>query len=147
MGEPLKLRATDAEDLEVFSTVLQDALVNMSDMAYLDAEKRFVLVATRFRWEDVAQASGQGKPFERVLCGLSFEDVSRVRMRGIDRAKDADRILELLAVRKETDGVRLVLAGGAEISLESPRVHCHLKDLGEPWPVFSRPSHPLEDDS
>ena len=29
MADPLKLRATDAEDLEVFSTVLQDALVNM----------------------------------------------------------------------------------------------------------------------
>lgn len=147
MGEPLKLRATDAEDLEVFSTVLQDALVNMSDMAYLEDEKRFVLVATRFRWENVARASGQGTPFERVLCGLSFEEVSRVRMRGIDRARDGDRILELLAVRKESDGVRLVLAGGAEISLESARVLCHLKDLGEPWPVFARPSHPLEDES
>ena len=147
MGEPLKLRATDAEDLEVFSTVLQDALVNMSDMTYLEGEKRFVLVATRFRWEDVARASGQGTPFERVLCGLSFEEVSRVRMRGIDRARDADRILELLAIRKEADGVRLVLAGGAEISLESTKVLCRLKDLGEPWPVFARPSHPLEDES
>lgn len=147
MGEPLKLRATDAEDLEVFSTVLQDALVNMNDMAFLEGENRFVLVATRFRWEDVAKASGQGTPFERVLCGLSFEDVSRVRMRGIDRARDADRILELLAVRKEADGVHLVLAGGAEISLESEKVLCHLKDLGEPWPVFARPSHPLEDES
>lgn len=146
MAEPLKLRATDAEDLEVFSTVLQDALVNVGDMAYLEDEKRFVLVATRFRWEDVAEASGKGMPFERVLCGLSFEEIGRVRMRGLDRARDTDRTLELLAVRKEADGVRLVLAGGAEISLESPRVLCHLKDLGEPWPVFARPSHPLEDD-
>lgn len=146
MGEPLKLRATDAEDLEIFSTVLQDALVSMGDMAYLESEKRFVLVATRFRWEDVAHASDKGAPFERVLSGLSFEEIERVKMRGIDRVRDADRIFELLAVRKEADGIRLVLAGGAEISLESAKVHCHLKDLGEPWPVFSRPSHPLEDD-
>lgn len=147
MGAPLKLRAMDAEDLEVFSAVLQDALVSMGDMAYLEDEKRFVLVATRFRWEDVPQNAATGKPFERVLCGLSFEDVARVQMRGIDRARDGDRIFELLAVRKEADGVRLVLAGGAEIRLESAQVRCHLKDLGEPWPVFARPSHPLEDES
>ena len=57
-----------------------------------------------------------------------------------------DRIFELLAVRAEEGGARLVLAGGAEIRLESPRISCRLKDLGEPWPVFARPSHPLEDD-
>lgn len=146
MVEPLKLRATDAEDLEVLSAVLQDALIDMGDMAYLDDEKRFVLVATRFRWEDLPETGGNGKPFERVLCGLSFEEVTRVQMRGIDRKRDADRTFELLAMRAEAGGVRLVLAGGAEIRLESARVHCHLKDLGEPWPVFARPSHPLEDD-
>ena len=146
MGKPLKLRATDAEDLEILSAVLQDALINMSDMAYLDDEKRFVLVATRFCWEGAPDDAGEAKPFERVLCGLSFEGVTRVRMRGIDRTRDADRIFELLAVRAEEGGARLVLAGGAEIRLESPRISCRLKDLGEPWPVFARPSHPLEDD-
>ena len=49
--KPLKLRAHDTEDMRVVAGVLQDALVPLSDVTYLKAEKRFILVANRFRWE------------------------------------------------------------------------------------------------
>ena len=50
-AKPMKLRAHDTEDMRVIAGVLQDALVPLSDVTYLKAEKRFVLVANRFRWE------------------------------------------------------------------------------------------------
>jgi hypothetical protein len=53
---PLKLRAYDKEDFAVVSAVLQDALVPVIDMAWLVEEKRFALVANRFRWERRAPA-------------------------------------------------------------------------------------------
>jgi hypothetical protein len=145
MAEALKLRARDAEDIEVLSACLQDALVDFTDMAYLKGESRFVLVATRFRWED-APLDGPQATFERVLCGVSFEGVRRVRMRGIDPRRDRHRIFELLAIRAGEGALYLVLAGGAEIRLDVDDIACHLKDLGESWPVFERPRHPLEED-
>ena len=144
MNEALKLQARDAEDIAVFSACLQDALIDYADMACFRDESRFVFVATRFRWED-ARLDGTQAVFERVLCGVAFEGVRRVRMRGIDREHDRRRIFELLAIRAEEGALHLVLAGGAEIRLEIDEILCHLKDLGEPWPVFERPRHPLEE--
>ena len=142
--DPLKLLARDAEDLAVLSAFLQDALVDFGDMTYLAGERRFAVVCTRFRWEDVPPDDKE-RPGERVLCGLSFEGVTRVQTRGIDAKRDARRIFELLAVQAAPGEVRLVLAGGSEVRLEAPEIAIRLKDLGEPWPVFARPRHPLED--
>ncbi|MBK1696114.1 hypothetical protein CKO21_02505 [Rhodovibrio salinarum] len=50
-NKPLKLRAYDKEDFAVVSSVLQDALVPVIDMDWLSEDKRFALVANRFRWE------------------------------------------------------------------------------------------------
>jgi hypothetical protein len=57
MTGPLKLRAEDAEDLDVVSACLQDAIVPLSDMEFLAGEKRFVLVANRFRWENCGETA------------------------------------------------------------------------------------------
>ena len=50
-GQPLKLYAKDEEDLAVIAAVAQDALVPIGEMAFLPAEKRFVLALNRFRWD------------------------------------------------------------------------------------------------
>ncbi len=59
---PLKLRAHDIEDLRALATCLQDALVPVADLAYLKAEKRFVMVANRFKWEGGAQTVPDSAP-------------------------------------------------------------------------------------
>ncbi len=138
----LRLRAVDADDVAVISAFLQDALIDLGDMAFIEGERRFAVVVTRFRWEDTPKKGDPKQPAERVLCGLSFEGVVRVQTRGIDARAEPRRIFELLAVQAEPEGVRLVLAGGAEVRLEMAEISIHLKDLGEPWPVFARPSHP-----
>ena len=56
-------------------------------------------------------------------------------------------MLELLALVVDDGGLRIVFAGGAEIRLAIDGVRCHLRDFGEPWPVFGRPRHRLEDDA
>ena len=48
---PLKLLARGREDLEIIAACLQDALVPLADVLYQKREKRFVMVANRFRWE------------------------------------------------------------------------------------------------
>lgn len=141
----LKLRAEDAEDIAIISACLQDALIELADMRWLEDERRFVLVASRFAWERSRVRAGKRFLYERVHCGVAFEEVTRVRMRGINRPADGGRVLELLAVSVEKDGIHLLLAGGAEVRIEVAEIDCRLKDVGEPWPVIDRPQHPGEE--
>ncbi|MFM2128495.1 MAG: hypothetical protein RL477_41 [Pseudomonadota bacterium] len=171
MSAPLKLRAMDADDIAVLAACLQDALVPASDMRYLPAEKRFVLVANRFCWEKLpataldpaaAPAAGEDEkgPFERVHCGLSIEHVRRVQARGFDPmgATDNERLFEVLSILPEEglpaeglpgagrDGavLTLVFAGQVAVRLEVERIEIFAQDVGEPWPTLWRPHHPFE---
>lgn len=162
--KPLKLGAADAEDLRVIAAICQDALVPLSEMTYLADEKRFVLALNRFRWDrtpengDSAAASDSARPqvdrdapfsdkddagpvYERVLCGLTFENVSAVRTRSIDLRKRQE-ILALLTMHSEPGTVLLLFAGGGAIKLEVGELRCFLEDFGPSWPTRRRPSHP-----
>jgi len=158
----LKLRARDAGDFQVLSAVLQDALLPVRDMTRLAREKRFVLLANRFRWEARAahadlpdqprpetpaaalgpgDASFEDAPlYERVQCGITFDRVTQVAYRGF-RRDDPGTVLNLLAVLPDRSGVTLTCAGSAAIRLQGRRLVCHLEDLGDPWPTYWRPSH------
>jgi len=169
-GAPLKLRAHDAEDLGALATCLQDALVPLADVAYLKAEKRFVMVANRFMWERSAQdvpvpAPGDeagdeggdqgadarfeeaeaGPRYYRVNCAVYFDWVRDVRFRGLN-PREKDQILNLLTIEVEPGAVApgavlLMFSGGDTIRLEVRDIRCHLEDLGEPWPTRWRPDH------
>lgn len=141
MAERLKLRAEDAEDVSVLSAVLQDALVAVGEMTYQPEERRFVLVANRFRWEP--EAAAQRRSFERILAGLRIDTVTAVQRRGFE-PNDQDRLLALLALRSEGSALYLDFAGGSAIRLDVERIACHLDDLGEPWPTRWQPRHPLD---
>ena len=144
MTAPLKLRAEDEEDLAVISAILQDALVAVGDIAFLPDEKRFVLVANRFRREQ--PGPGPQQQLERRMSGLRFDGVTGVQRRGF-APREAERLLVLLAIRAEAGSLYLDFAGGSSIRLEVERILCHLDDLGEPWPTRWRPRHPVEDDA
>ncbi len=152
---PVNLRARDPRDMRVLSAVLQDALVSPADMAFLEREKRFVMVVSRFRWEhpesdvppapdpdrDVRfQEAGARTLFERVNAGVCFDRVRRVRTQGLD-PRNHDRILNLLAIETGPKAITLVFSDGPMIRLEVSAVACHLEDLGEPWATPWRPAH------
>ncbi len=139
-ADALKLLARDEEDLAVISAILQDALIPVSEMAFLPEERRFALVANRFRWE--APHDRPRENFERRLTGLSIGEVTAVRRRGFNPG-DPNRILALLAVRWVAGALQLDFAGGASIRLETGEILCHLDDLSEPWPTRWQPRHPL----
>ncbi len=48
--EPLKLVALDEDDLKILSAHLQDAVLRMSDMAWVPSEHRFAAILNRFDW-------------------------------------------------------------------------------------------------
>lgn len=146
--ERLSLRVADADDLAVLASVLQDAVIAIGDMRYIAEDKLFVMLASRFRWEAVFDAEKDSPAadaaFERIHCGVAFEGVEAVKVRGIDMT-DRSQFLDLLTLRAEEEGLVLTFAGGAAIRLDAPRIRCHMRDMGEPWPTTYRPKHELSE--
>ncbi|MCH9806729.1 MAG: DUF2948 family protein [Alphaproteobacteria bacterium] len=158
----LKLIALDAEDLNVISAQLQDAVGRIGDIAYDRKGRRLAMVMNRFDWSTAANAAsgrtaGNEKAsageFERRQSGLRFEGVTGVRTKGIDRSKPND-ILSLLAISFEQNEapsgtISLLFADGPQIALDVEYIECELKDLGAVWATRNLPQHPgaAEDES
>lgn len=145
----LKLMALDAEDLGVLSAHLQDAVMRVSDMTYLKAEKRFAAVLNRFDWQTVAARSGRKESYERRRTGLRFERVLGAQVTGID-LKDQTAVLSLLAIsytpKDDPEGfVELHFSGGAGIRLQVECIEAELADLGAAWSTQRKPRHAGQD--
>jgi len=144
----LKLIALDAEDLQIISAHLQDAVGRMSDIAYEQNAKRFALVLNRFDWSAVVSTNKkpQDASFERRQSALRFEQVNAVRSLKLDRSRPGE-VISLLAIGfEETNApsgtVTLHFSGGAQIALEVECIEAELVDLGAAWSTKSRPQHP-----
>ena len=141
---PLNLGALDADDLQVMSSLVQDAVFPITEMRWDAKRRRFALLLNRFRWED--EGRGRHAP-ERVQALMSFDDVTRVASQGIDRS-DKDMILSLLSVSFDAgeDGaghITLTLAGDGAIRLSVEAIDATLRDVTRPYvaPSKSVPEH------
>lgn len=145
---PLALLVTDPEDLTVVSTLAQDAVLAVSDIAYDTRHRQLALLVNRFRWEDADHARHEGRPYERVRAVLLISDVQKVQSDGIDR-NDAEMILELLALQWQpgADGTgRLLLefSGDGTLAVDAECLNVELRDVTRPYIAPSRkaPQHP-----
>ena len=141
MTRRLALIARDAEDLEVISSLLQDAVVPVNEIAFVPEEGRFVLIASRFRRDREPGEENPDGVFERVNCALRFERVEAVKRRNLDPARRSG-VLSLLAIRREAEYIELVFSGGGAIRLIADRIACRVDDLDLRWPTRLKPDHP-----
>ncbi len=145
---PLNIGAEDADDLQVISTLTQDAVFPVTEMSWRPSDRRFALLLNRFRWEDKDAATRRDRAFERVQSVLMFNSVLSVASQGIDRG-EKDTILSLLSVDFEAgeDGagqIMLTLAGDGAVRLTVEAVDVALKDVTRPYraPSGQAPHHP-----
>ena len=138
------LAAEDAEDLEIISARLQDAVARVKDLAWLPHAHRFAALFNRFKWEDV-QRKRAGL---RVRSGLVFENVMSAKSRNILYG-DPEAVLSLLAIRfsarvPEDPGgtIELVFSGGGTLRLEVECIEASLADVSGEWAARGQPSHP-----
>ena len=144
---PLRLIAQDAEDLKVISTLVQDAVLPVTEMSHDPKRRRFALMLNRFRWEDRAEAEAVGRAYERVRSVLVIEDVLKVQSTGFDRS-DKDLVLSLLSLdfTPGTEGagrLTLTLAGDGALALEVEALEVRLDDVTRPYraPSGRVPTH------
>ncbi|KPP87544.1 MAG: Protein of unknown function (DUF2948) [Rhodobacteraceae bacterium HLUCCA08] len=144
---PLRLKAMDADDLQILSSLAQDAVFDGSEMHWDRRARRFGLLLNRFRWEDAPKAEARRRPYERVRAVLAIEDVTRVRSQGVEPG-DAGRVYSLLSVVWEpgadgTGAVVLTLAGDGAIRIEAETLEVMLRDVTRPYraPSGKKPAH------
>lgn len=149
---PLRLRAETLEDLEVLSTLTQDAVGKVAEVMFLPTKRRFVMLLNRFRWEDADRAIHERRAYERVRTALTIDDVLAVRARGVSRenresvvallslgftpagqteARDAEGALD--AAGPGTGTLTVTCAGETVFSLEVEALSASLADLTKPW--------------
>jgi len=144
----LKLAALDADDLQVISAHMQDAILKVGDMSYLPSKARFALVANRFDWP--AARRGADDTPRRARTGVHFERVLQVKSRNI-RQQAKDGVLSLLSMTfipdEEPPGgiIELTFSGDGVIRLKVECIEAWLEDLGQMWETGSIPSHDDKD--
>jgi hypothetical protein len=139
----LKLAAADAEDLQILSARLQDAVGQLKNFTWLPKRRRFAAMVNRLQWE-----SG-GKT--RVRAGLHFDGVLKVQSSQV-KLGAGEAVVSLLALKFEPAGgedpggvIEIVLAGGGAIRLTVECIDAELADLTESWAALGRPDHEAGD--
>ena len=139
----LKLIARTEEDLRVVSAHLQDAIVNVNDIANLKKNKILLLQLNRFMWEDVEK--GVFRKNKRIRTVLKFENVIKVNSKNINQDKK-DKFLDFLTIEtnKMTDNnyeMKILFAGGSIVKVISEVIEVTLDDQGDAWITKNKPKH------
>ena len=135
--KPLLLVAFTVDDLEVISTMTQDAVFPSSEMILNSEKRRFAILLNRYLWE-----KNKSKNAERAQAVLAFEDVKNVQTQNINKS-DNNLALCLLNIsfKAEEDGmgtIQIILSGGGKIRLQVEALEVSLRDVTQPYLAPSR---------
>ena len=138
----LKLAAADAEDLEVLSARLQDAVLKLKNVSWQPRRRRFAAVVNRLQWE----AGGK----TRVRSGLHFDGVLKVQSQKV-KLGAGEAVVSLLALNFTPNGdedpggvIEIVLAGGGALRLTVECIDAELADMTGSWAARGTPDHEAE---
>jgi hypothetical protein len=135
----LKLAAADAEDLEVISARLQDAVAKLKNVTWLPKKRRFAAVVNRLQWETGGKT--------RVRSGLHFDGVLKVQSQKV-KLGAGEAVVSILALNFKPNGgedpggvVEIVLAGGGLLRLTVECIDAELADMTAGWAARATPDH------
>ena len=139
----LKLIARTKDDLRVVSAHLQDAIVNISDIANLEKNKIFLMQLNRFMWEDVEK--GVFRKNKRIKSVLKFDNIVKVYSKNIsqmEKSKFLDFLtIETIQMPDNNYEMKLIFSGNSMIKVISEVIDVTLDDQGEAWDTKNMPKH------
>jgi hypothetical protein len=145
----LRLVAKDEADIEVVSTLLQDAIIAGADMHYDTQHACFMIVANRFCWERPALAGmnvSKGEAVrERALCGLRINHVTDVQKRRWPADWHYAFALKLVVMPQQYSGhtMEFSFSGGPSMRLKTKKIDIVFSDLDSGRPTNLQPRHDL----
>ena len=141
----LKLIGKNEEDLKVISAYLQDSIVTVKDIVFLEKNRTVVMMVNRFMWEDAEK--GVFRKNKRIRCAVKFDEVIQVKSKNINQ-KNKNKPLECLAIKSspflnKTYKIRIFFSGDNVITIISEAIEVVMHDLGKPWNVKNIPIHKI----
>ena len=141
----LKLIGKNQEDLKIISAYIQDSIVAVKDMVFLQQNRIFIMLINRFMWEDVEK--GMFRQNRRIRSVIKFEEVLEVKSREINQ-KNKNKRLECLTIKcneisNNNYEIKIFFSGDGIITLISEAVEVVMHDLGKAWNVKHTPEHKI----
>lgn len=142
-GRALRLVAEDANDLEIISSAVQDAVLKAENIKFDRKQRRMTLEINRFQWEDAKNKRG---PQGRVRAILAFDTVLSVKTRAVSKA-DPEMVYSVLSLAFDPDEeppggkLSILFAGDGELALEVEAIDVTLLDSSYEWTTRHRPDH------
>ena len=139
----LKLIGKNIEDLKTISAYTQDSIVKIKDIVYLKENKIFIVMLSRFMWEDLEK--GVFRNYKRIKSVLKFNFIENVLAKNINQ-QQKNRNLELLAIKSNHNqnnlyDTSLIFSGNNIILLKSEEIDVMLDDQEYFWEVKHSPKH------
>ena len=139
----LKLIGKNIEDLKTISAYSQDSIVKIKDIVYLKENKIFIMMLSRFMWEDIEK--GVFRNYKRIKSVLKFNFIESVLAKNINQ-QQKNRNLELLAIKSNYNqnnlyDTSLIFSGNNIILLKSEEIDVMLDDQEYFWEVKHSPKH------
>ena len=139
----LKLIGKNIEDLKTISAYSQDSIVKIKDIVYLKENKIFIVMLSRFMWEDLEK--GVFRNYKRIKSILKFNFIENVLAKNINQ-QQKNRNLELLAIKSNYNqnnlyDTSLIFSGNNIILLKSEEIDVMLDDQEYFWEVKHSPKH------
>ena len=141
----LKLIGKNIEDLKSISAYCQDSIVKIKDIVYLKENKIFIMMLSRFMWEDIEK--GVFRNYKRIKSVLKFNFIENVLAKNINQ-QQKNRNLELLAIKSNHNlnnlyDINLIFSGNSIILLKSEEIDVMLDDQEYFWEVKHSPKHKI----
>lgn len=137
---PIALMASDEQDMEILSALLQDGLLPPTDMTYDAVQQVFTLVCARFIREITPSLHSDTSPY-RVTTALYITEVTKVQRKNIVLADDIVPVT-ILSVLLNKDCIVIQCADDKAIRLQvTENFSAMVKDLDEPYPASVTPNH------
>ncbi len=123
---PIKLKAVDDQDLQIFSQFLYESIVLPSEINFEKKNQRFAMAIERFTWE---HAKNEGHLLMQVLSILVVNYVEKVDFKNISNNY---KIKNILSISNIDNNILIMLNDGEIVTIKVKKCFCLLEDIGKP---------------
>ena len=134
--KPIKLKAVDDQDLQIFSQFLYEAIVLPTEINFEEGNQQFAMAFERFTWE---HAGVESHLLMQVLSILVINYVENINLIEILNNR---KIKNILSISNIDNNILIMLNDGEIITLKVKKCYCLLEDIGKPFYPAIIPSYP-----
>ena len=118
--QPIKVKAVDDQDLQVFSQFLYEAIVLPTEINFEESNQEFAMAFERFTWE---HAGVESHLLMQVLSILVINYVEKINLKEII---DNKKIKNILSISNIDNNILIMLNDGEIITLKVKKFYCLL---------------------